>query len=46
MKLKLQKQVSRKKGKKVYYKYVIVVPNRIIKEMKLARRKIVEVDIK
>ena len=30
--VKLQKQISRKKGNKEYYKYVITIPPEVIKE--------------
>ena len=31
--MQIQKQVSKKVGDKVYYKYVLVIPNQIIREM-------------
>ncbi len=51
MKLRLQKQLSRsaegrKVGERAYYKYVVVIPNQVIREKKLWKRKIVEVEIK
>jgi len=30
--MKLQKQLSNKRGDKTYYKYVLVIPNDIVKE--------------
>mgnify|MGYP001567783141 CR=1 FL=1 len=33
--MKIQKQLSKKRGKKVYYKYVIVIPPNYVKESDL-----------
>jgi bifunctional DNA-binding transcriptional regulator/antitoxin component of YhaV-PrlF toxin-antitoxin module len=33
--MKIQKQLSKKRGDKIYHKYVIVLPENIIKEAKL-----------
>jgi len=33
--MKLQKQLSKKRGKKIYHKYVVVLPKKLIKKAKL-----------
>ena len=33
--MKIQKQLSKKRGEKVYYKYVIVIPNDIVEKSEL-----------
>ena len=30
--MRIQKQLSKKRGKKVYYKYVIVLPEKVLKK--------------
>lgn len=42
---KLQKQLSRKKGKKTYYKYVVTIPPEIIKEKGIKEGDEIEIDI-
>ena len=33
--MKIQKQLSKKRGNKIYYKYVLVIPSEKIKEAEL-----------
>jgi hypothetical protein len=46
MKLTLQKQINRKYGNKTYYKFVVVIPNKIVRDKKLGNKKTVEVELK
>ena len=33
--MQLQKQVSKRRGDRTYYKYVLVIPNKIVRAMKI-----------
>jgi bifunctional DNA-binding transcriptional regulator/antitoxin component of YhaV-PrlF toxin-antitoxin module len=44
--MKVQKQLSKKRGDKIYHKYVIVLPENIIKEAKLKEGDDLDVEVK
>lgn len=46
MKLRLQKQLNKIVDGKRYWKYVVVIPMKVVKQKRLANRKYIEVCIK
>jgi len=43
--MKIQKQVSDKRGNKTYYKYVVVLPEKVVKEAGLSEKDELEAEV-